>query len=65
MLDIGNGIDDSNVKRYVLGPPYATYPQSNGTYELELDMDRIAKLSINLFGADSAYAPEASPSPAP
>jgi LCP family protein required for cell wall assembly len=66
MLDIGTGIDTSNVKQYVLGPPYATYPtQSNGTYQLVLDMDRIAKLSIKLFGADSAYAKEASPSPAP
>ena len=57
------------IKRYVLGPPYATYPtQSNGVYQLVPDMDRIAKLSIKLFGADSAYAKQArrpAPSPAP
>lgn len=68
MLDIGMELDDPRIRQYVLGPPYATYPDPpTGTYELRLDMDRIARLSMNLFGADSAYAPktQASPSPAP
>lgn len=66
MLDIGLALDDPKIKKYVLGPPYATYPDPpTGTYELILDMDRIARLSVNLFGADSAYAPKAQPSAAP
>ncbi len=57
MLDIGQGVSDDAIQRFVLGPPYATYPSpSNGTYELIPDLDRIAKLSITLFGAESAYA---------
>lgn len=57
MLDIGQGVGDDAIQRFVLGPPYATYPSpSNGTYELIPDLDRIAKLSIKLFGAESAYA---------
>ncbi len=66
MLDIGTQLDDAKIKQYVLGPPYATYPtQSTGTYELILDMARIARLSINLFGSDSAYFQAAQPSSAP
>jgi polyisoprenyl-teichoic acid--peptidoglycan teichoic acid transferase len=66
MLEIGTDLDDPKIKRYVLGPPYAIYPkQSSGIYELVLDMDRIARLSINLFGAESAYSRPAQPSSAP
>jgi LCP family protein required for cell wall assembly len=66
MLDIGMDLSDPRIKQYVLGPPYAKYPDPpTGTYELILDMDRIARLSVNLFGAESAYAPAATPSPAP
>ena len=66
MLDIGVALDDPKIKQYVLGPPYATYPkQSTGVYELVLDMAKIANLSVNLFGADSAYSPDAKPSAAP
>jgi anionic cell wall polymer biosynthesis LytR-Cps2A-Psr (LCP) family protein len=66
MLDIGTNLDDPKIKQYVLGPPYATYPkQSSGIYELVLDMAKIATLSKNLFGADSAYSREAEPSSAP
>ena len=66
MLDIGTQLDDPKIRQYVLGPPYATYPDPpTGTYELILDMDRIARLSVNLFGADSAYSPKAQPSSTP
>jgi LCP family protein required for cell wall assembly len=66
MLDIGTSLDDPKIKQYVLGPPYATYPkQSSGIYELVLDMAKIATLSKNLFGADSAYSQQANPSSAP
>jgi len=59
MLDIGKAVqNDDSVKRYVLGPPYAKNPPKGtpGGYQLILDMDRLAKLSIKLFGKDSAYS---------
>jgi LCP family protein required for cell wall assembly len=59
MLDIGSAIqDDDGVRRVVLGPPYAKNPPAGtpGGYQLILDMDRLAKLSVELFGADSRYA---------
>lgn len=60
--------DDNAVKRYVLGPPYAKNPPAGtpGGYQLILDMDRMAKLSVDLFGVDSRYAvAEGGASPAP
>ncbi len=66
MLDIGQGLNDTNIHQFVLGPPYATYPTvSTGVYQLIPDMDRIKKLSIQLFGADSAYAAAPAPSAGP
>jgi polyisoprenyl-teichoic acid--peptidoglycan teichoic acid transferase len=59
MLDISKAIkSDDAVKRVVLGPPYARNPPAGtpGGYQLIPDMDRIAKLSIELFGSDSRYA---------
>jgi LCP family protein required for cell wall assembly len=59
MLSIGSAIQsDDSVKRVVLGPPYARNPPKGtpGGYQLILDMDRLAKLSVKLFGDDSAYA---------
>jgi hypothetical protein len=51
------------VRRVVLGPPYAKNPPAGtpGGYQLVPDMDRIARLSIELFGADSRYATSATP----
>lgn len=57
MLALARRTDDATVKRYVLGPPYATNPANgNGTYILVPDMARFAKLSIGLFGATSRYS---------
>jgi LCP family protein required for cell wall assembly len=59
MLDVGSKVsNDDAVRRVVLGPPYAKNPPPGtpGGYQLILDMDRLAKLSIDLFGADSRYA---------
>jgi len=49
---------DDSVRRFVLGPPYARNPPKGtpGGYQLVLDMDRMAKLSIDLFGQQSRYA---------
>jgi LCP family protein required for cell wall assembly len=59
MLDVSERINDDAIRRYVLGPPYAKHPPTSSTggiYTLALDMDRLAKLSIDLFGDDSRYA---------
>ena len=59
MLAIGSAIDsDAGIRQVVLGPPYAKNPPPGtpGGYQLVLDMQRLAKLSIELFGNDSSYA---------
>jgi hypothetical protein len=58
MLTLGKTISNDDLTRQVvLGPPYAVNPPAGtpGGYQLILDMDRIAKLSRDLFGADSSY----------
>jgi LCP family protein required for cell wall assembly len=64
MLAIGQSLDDKNIRRVVLGPPYAKNPpasESGGVYMLKLEMDRLAALSIELFGNDSSYASAGGP----
>jgi LCP family protein required for cell wall assembly len=59
MIALGQGISDDAIRSLVLGPPYATHPptsETGGVWTLQLDLERIAKLSIELFGADSRYA---------
>jgi LCP family protein required for cell wall assembly len=74
VLSLAKGVDENSITQKVLGPPYAINPppaQSGGTYQLWLQMDLIAKLSVTIFGTDSAYAaaanggPAVSPSAAP
>jgi polyisoprenyl-teichoic acid--peptidoglycan teichoic acid transferase len=70
MVALVKDIDDKTILRYVLGPPYAVHPPNNttgGVYILRLNMTRLAKLSVKLFGADSRYyhAPAVVPSAAP
>jgi LCP family protein required for cell wall assembly len=68
LVALSKQISDSSIKRYVLGPPYAVHPpdnQTGGVYILKLDMARIAKLSIQLFGSDSRYYTPPSTSPSP
>lgn len=63
MVELAKKVNEKEVFTAVLGPPYALHPPSSttgGIYTLELDMERLAKLSIKLFGHESAYA-----SPAP
>ncbi len=55
-LKFAKQIGDDQTQRYVLGPPYSNTPAVPGSsYILLLDKERIAKLSIKAFGADSAY----------
>jgi LCP family protein required for cell wall assembly len=56
VLDLARRIDDSSVKKYVLGPPYSKHPTNLSTYILVPDMDKFAEMSIKIFGADSRYA---------
>lgn len=64
MLEIGQALDDKNIRRVVLGPPYALHPptdETGGIYILRLEMDRLAALSVELFGDDSSYASAGAP----
>jgi LCP family protein required for cell wall assembly len=58
-IALARGVDNSQIQRFVLGPPYSYHPDSattGGIYELRLKMDAMAKLSRQLFGTDSRYA---------
>ena len=64
MVSIATEIDTENIVQKVLGPPYALHPPTNttgGTYILVLDMERLAKLSIEIFGDQSAYVGQSAP----
>ncbi len=67
MLDLGRSIDESNIQKIVLGPPYATNPGNAGSYILVPDMAKFAQASIRLFGKDSRFFEKESgaASPAP
>jgi hypothetical protein len=59
MLALADGIDTSSVTQVVLGPPYSVHlPDSptGGIYTLHLDLDRLAALSMTVFGSESTYA---------
>lgn len=58
MLVLAKKVDDAATKRFVLGPPYSKHPPTNSTggiYILRLNMNRLERLSVNLYGQDSAY----------
>ena len=56
VLQLARKTDEAAIKKYVLGPPYSNHPTNLSTYILIPDMERIAKLSVDLFGAESRYA---------
>jgi polyisoprenyl-teichoic acid--peptidoglycan teichoic acid transferase len=59
MLAVGQKIEsEEGIRQVVLGPPYAKNPPPGtpGGYQLVFDMDRLARLSIELFGDESSYA---------
>ena len=63
LLTIAGQVSDETTTKKVLGPPYALHPPTNttgGIYTLKIDFDRLARLSIELFGANSRYSDEAS-----
>ena len=57
-IELSQGLDGSDVRQVVLGPPYAQRAVGAGVtdYRLHLDMDLLEALSIDLFGQDSRYA---------
>lgn len=58
MLGLVEGIDGASVTQVVLGPPYSVHPpdnQTGGIYTLRLHMDKLAALSIKIFGSESTY----------
>ncbi|HYM82920.1 MAG TPA: hypothetical protein VEY67_02060, partial [Candidatus Dormibacteraeota bacterium] len=58
MIALGQQIGTSAIQRFVLGPPYNYHPDSSttgGTWTSRLYMDKVAALSIQLFGTDSSY----------
>jgi LCP family protein required for cell wall assembly len=60
-IALARQVDTESLQQYVLGPPYSTHPPSSttgGIYTLKLDLDKMAKLSVKLFGSDSRYASE-------
>jgi LCP family protein required for cell wall assembly len=76
MLVLARRVDDAATRRFVLGPPYSFHPPTNetgGTYILRLRPARIQRLSVKLYGEDSAFwtpadgdgSPGPSGSPAP
>ncbi len=58
MLTLVQGIDEAKVTQVVLDRPYShSYTESRTSiYTLELYMDKLAELSIKIFGAESTYA---------
>lgn len=67
-LGLAEEIGDDAIRRVVLGPPYAVHPPTDttgGIYTLRLYMDKVAALSVELFGRDSAYLKETAPTATP
>lgn len=60
MIDLAQRVDPSRVTQVVLGPSrYAFHPpnsETGGIYTLRLKMDKLAELSIQIFGDTSRYA---------
>jgi LCP family protein required for cell wall assembly len=59
MLTLARRVGDEQIQSFVLGPPYSVHPplsETGGVWLLRLDMERIARLSVELFGDESLYA---------
>ena len=71
MLLLARRVDDASTRRFVLGPPYSKHPPTNetgGIYILRINLARVHKLSVTLYGEDSAFWTAdagASPQPSP
>jgi LCP family protein required for cell wall assembly len=63
MLALGRLINDAEISKKVLGPPYALRDTKAADYRLVIVPEKLAALSISLFGADSRYATAGSATP--
>jgi LCP family protein required for cell wall assembly len=72
MFRLAEGLDGSEIERVVLQPPkFSFHPPTDttgGSWQLRLKWDAVKRLSVRLFGADSAFwsgtaAPGSSPTP--
>ena len=55
MVDLGKSVPEANFDKYVLGPPYSVSTAKAGAATSCLKLDKVATLSVQLFGADSRY----------
>jgi LCP family protein required for cell wall assembly len=62
MVALGRQLDDAKIAKKVLGPPYAIRDMHAADYRLVIVPDKLAALSIDLFGPDSSYATARVPS---
>ena len=57
-VGLSREIGTEGIQQFVLGPPYAYRPSTpSSTYYLLIDLDKVATLSIEVFGTDSDYHP--------
>ncbi|MGZ6268915.1 MAG: hypothetical protein ACXWM8_09160, partial [Candidatus Limnocylindrales bacterium] len=55
MVAAGQKIPSTNIEQYVLGPPYSVSSATATASTSCLMLDKVAPLSIKLFGQDSRY----------
>jgi LCP family protein required for cell wall assembly len=55
MVDFAQSAPPSNYDSYVLGPPYSVSTSTPAAYTSCLMLDKVAPLSVKLFGTDSRY----------
>jgi LCP family protein required for cell wall assembly len=55
MVDLAQSVPPANYDSYVLGPPYSISKSTSSAYMSCLMLDKVAPLSVKLFGTDSRY----------
>jgi LCP family protein required for cell wall assembly len=65
LIDITDGANSAEVESYVLEPPAYAHQipisETGGAWKIELEMDAVARLSIELFGDESRYSQTTQP----
>ena len=60
LVNLGLAMDRESVRQVVLGPTkYAFRPppsETNGVYELRLNLDAVGRLAVEIFGSETKYA---------
>jgi polyisoprenyl-teichoic acid--peptidoglycan teichoic acid transferase len=55
MVEFAQSVPSSNYDNYVLGPPYSVSTATATAYTTCLQLDKVAPVSVKLFGTDSRY----------